>query len=415
MFEKVVVRRSQAGPPFTLGELAEALLFYQHVHLVIDHWSLDALIKGLGPQGLLNLLRREEVTAFYAEDMFLTQTDLVGSWPWHKFHTISIAGRPNEKPRDTARGRLDVTLTALGLPKSEARRFSERLAELLKIQRLSSDYFVKGGLQKAAHVDVLDPEFSGEAARRVLAGTAGFEPFASDLKFEAIAATVPIGDFPNVPSFSLWTNIDFEEGNARRKAVDPTLESVQEATLLNAIAEARADAAIAAFYGGDFRTSAINSDIVRLKCADLLKRSGISASELGQFSDIVLDNYPRIKDVVDSRSRTFDEFLILLDRSSDRFRKWIHNASPDASLVAEYFKEIRKESWIGALPGKSVRFVLGQALNVAVLALPPAIGLAVGAAYSAADTFLLEKLCKGWRPSHFVDGKLKPFLDGETA
>jgi len=42
----------------------------------------------------------------------------------------------------------------------------------------------------------------------------------------------------------------------------------------------------------------------------------------------------------------------------------------------------------------------------------PATGLAVGAASSAADTFLLDKLLKGWRPNHFVDGKLKPFLDG---
>jgi len=35
----------------------------------------------------------------------------------------------------------------------------------------------------------------------------------------------------------------------------------------------------------------------------------------------------------------------------------------------------------------------------------------VGEVYSAADTFLLDKLGNGWRPSHFVDTKLKPFLD----
>src|SRR3984893_2690877 len=412
MFEKVVIRRSQTGPAFTLGDIVEAMLFYQHVHLVLDHRSLDALMKGLGLQGVLNLLRREQVSAFYAEDMFLTQTDLVGSRPWHKFHTVAIAGRPNENPRDTPRGRLEVMLQIVGLPNKEARRFSERLAQHLKIRRLSSDYFVKGGLQKVAHADVLDPEFSREAVRRVLAGTVGFESFAADVMLEAIAANTPIGDFPNVPSFSLWTNIDFDVGNARRKAVDPTLEVVQEATLLNAIVEARADAAIAAFYGGDFHTSAINSDIVRLKCDGLLMRSGISASALSQFRDIVLEDYPRIGDVVDSGSRTFDEFLKLLDKSSDRFRPWIHKTSPDANLVSEYFKEVTKEGWIAKLPAKSVRYVLGQILNVAALAMSPATGLAAGAASSAADTFLLDKLLKGWRPNHFVDGKLKPFLDG---
>jgi hypothetical protein len=118
--------------------------------------------------------------------------------------------------------------------------------------------------------------------------------------------------------------------------------------------------------------------------------------------------------VVDSGSRTFDEFLELLDKSSDRFRGWILNTSPNANLVSEYFKEVTKEGWIAKLPAKSVRYVLGQILNVAALAMSPVTGVAAGAAYSTADTLLLDKLFKGWRPSHFVDGKLKPFLDGRS-
>jgi hypothetical protein len=96
---------------------------------------------------------------------------------------------------------------------------------------------------------------------------------------------------------------------------------------------------------------------------------------------------------------------------------------PDANLVAEYFKEVRKEGWISKLPAKGIRYVVGlgvggAAAAAATAAVGPAIGSAIGAtvgtvasaAWSAADTFLLDKL-KGWRPNHFVDGKLKPFLD----
>jgi len=36
-----------------------------------------------------------------------------------------------------------------------------------------------------------------------------------------------------------------------------------------------------------------------------------------------------------------------------------------------------------------------------------------GIAASASNTFLIEKLFGGWRPSHFIDQKLKPFVDPE--
>ena len=40
MFEKIILRRSDKGPGLTAGELAEALLFYQNVHIVLDFSSL---------------------------------------------------------------------------------------------------------------------------------------------------------------------------------------------------------------------------------------------------------------------------------------------------------------------------------------------------------------------------------------
>lgn len=48
MFEKIVLRRSEDGLSPTVGDLAEALLFYRHVHLMLDRGSLGSLAgKGL--------------------------------------------------------------------------------------------------------------------------------------------------------------------------------------------------------------------------------------------------------------------------------------------------------------------------------------------------------------------------------
>ena len=37
MFEKIVLHRSDQGNSITAGELAEALLYYQNVHLILDY------------------------------------------------------------------------------------------------------------------------------------------------------------------------------------------------------------------------------------------------------------------------------------------------------------------------------------------------------------------------------------------
>jgi hypothetical protein len=40
----------------------------------------------------------------------------------------------------------------------------------------------------------------------------------------------------------------------------------------------------------------------------------------------------------------------------------------------------------------------------------PVVGAVAATALSAGDAFLLDKLLKGWKPSHFIEGPLKQFL-----
>lgn len=394
MFEKIVLRRSETGVTLTLGEVAEALLFYQKVHLVLDPASLRALITSLGTRELLALVARKRLTAVYAEDSLVVRNDSFGSIEHHEFSTMMmIAGKPNEKVRTSRRGRLELALESAGHSRGEARKLAERFIELIPIKQYSSDFFTPGGIHKAATGDLIDANYVTATIRRVLQEQIGFEPFTENLRTEVI----------QVPGkFVLRSNINFAEGNARRKAIDPTLEPITEGNLLVPLIDARADTTIAAHYGGDFFTSAVSSDIVRLRYAELLKRPGISAAELLQFKDIVLRDYPTIREVINSGTRTFDDFLGLLGKS-DKFRQQIHRMSPDANLVHEYTREITKEGWAATLPAKVVRYVLGLGAG--------AVGPGIGALASAADTFLLDKIGKGWRPSHFVDTKLKPFLD----
>jgi hypothetical protein len=83
VFEKIVLRRSDSGVALTLGEVAEALLFYQNVHLVLDPGSLQSLSGSLGLSELLALVARKRLTAVYSEDNLACVTQTVGST--HRF------------------------------------------------------------------------------------------------------------------------------------------------------------------------------------------------------------------------------------------------------------------------------------------------------------------------------------------
>jgi hypothetical protein len=236
------------------------------------------------------------------------------------------------------------------------------------------------------------------ALRKILRNQVGFETFAESLMAEIVKL--------NEGDFLLDTNIDFVRGNELRKRVDPTLEAFTSGNLIVGLLDASADINIAAHYGGDFYTSALNSDLVKIRHAELLRRTDISSDQIQQFQDIVLPEYPTLREVINSKEHSFQDFERLLDQS-ERFRQSIHQMGPDAKLVAEYFQAVTKEGWISGLPAKSMRYVLGMGLGAATAAHP-----LIGAAWSAIDTFILDRL-SGWRPSHFVDGKLKPFLDSD--
>lgn len=71
-------------------------------------------------------------------------------------------------------------------------------------------------------------------------------------------------------------------------------------------------------------------------------------------------------------------------------------------LVHAYMRDVTAEGRITKLPSKTLRYVLGSIVG----AVSPVVGLGL----SAVDSLLIEKLLGGWRPSHFIDTRLKPFL-----
>lgn len=395
MFEKIVLRHSRTGSALTAGEIAEALLFYQHVHIVLDAGSLGGIARSLGTSEFLSLVERKRLTAVYAEDMLAANTQIVQGIQHHSFAAFFISGNKLKGTVWRSRSeRLANLLKMVGHSGGEARKLTERFARNIDTTRYANDLFIESGVHMAAMNSLDDADYVVAAIRRTLRDQPGFDTFAERLSVEVVKLSAQ--------QFVLNTNINFAVGNERRRQLDPTLEPFTQGHLVSALLEASADLSVASHYGGDFYTSLVNSEIVRLRCAELLRRSGISTAQIQQFKDVVLPKYPTIREVINSGERSFAEFEKLLDQSG-KFRESIHKMGPDANLVAEYLKEVSQEGWLSSLPGKGLRFVIGLIVSATA-------GDVAGATMGAADMFLLDKL-KGWRPNHFVDGKLRPFLE----
>ena len=362
----------------TFGEVAEALVFYRHVQLILERGTILDLVRKIGPDNFFRLLELDRVSVVYIEQHLGTMKQVVGLSEQYSYVAFSLQGK--EPRRINRKERLSNIFADVGYDKRQAGRYAERLLKAAKVKSITGDDFVPGGVLAAARSDLRDGEFIKQAIRRALRADV------PDFYFEVF-------DLGN--HFQVATDLDLKK--------TPAVGSdVSVATLLSSILTARADLAIASHYGGDFKTSRASSGILRVKHEDLLRRSGINSCEISEFKEIVLTDLPSIAEVLDEGARAPREFFNILS-SSERFASWTSGVSPDEKLVSEYFRKATAPGWIGRLPGKSTRFVIGTVVG--------AINPIAGAITSLADSFVVDKVLGGWRPSHFVERKLKPFLE----
>lgn len=396
MFDHIVLRRAEGGLPITAGRIAEALLYYQKLHVFIDRGTLFQLVKQIGTGRILALLDRTEVSAVYCEEMLVTYTDSVGVSQRHSYGAVTMAGHQDVGELKSPAERLQYDLERQGIARAEAKRFSGQFLARVPIRKLSGNHFVQGGITAAAKRDVLDLEYAKKALRCAVAATEGGYLIGEDLHLEIIDTEL---------GFYVFTNIDFDRINRNRTQAMPPAEPLTIAHLLSGIFDATADLALASFYGGDFVTSTATSSIIQAKHGELLRRANLNLEARQRFSEVVLPDAPSLAEVVDSGERSFDDFLILLDRAG-RFRDWLNAVNPDENLVRTYMRDISSEGWIQRLPAKSLRYILTLALD----ATNPVVGLASG----LIDNFVVERLLAGWRPNHFVSGRLSPFVGGHS-
>jgi len=393
MFDHVVLNRSVDGPSVTFGEIAEALLFYQSVHIILDRSSLAGLINKIGPNNVLKILAYPNVKATYIEEFVGVHTEQTSSGPEHTLVSVNVVGGEAVGELKSAKKRLEYMLLQNHLNATQAENFISRFRKYVTFRSLANDHYIKGGVVAASTDDLSDTEYVSSGARIIAKNLLGYSNLSDDFYFRIAFAH---------GNFRISTNLDFSTANEIQKNKDKNHIDYTPVNIATGLFTASYGLILAAHYGGDFYTSEVDSEVIQVKNKQILNRANINRTVQKEFYTILLNGCPDIATVLNSGDRSFEEFSELLSKAN-KFKKWLKGKSPDENLISNYLEDVTSSGWVNRTPSRILRYLSCTSLGFVA----PAAGIVV----SAFDTFFLEKLSAGWKPNQFINGKLKSFVD----
>lgn len=391
MFESICIRRQQplyTSNPIDISFLAEAMLFYQHVHLIADEDILSQLANECGPA-----LMNEFIEEGYLKVSYLESRSAIS-----KFSATPITMGEFYQPISVgnAKGRWQLEKVAPEIFSKAAggpgygRQLGRRFAEM--VPTIDSRNFEKE-LYPAIQADFTDPLYVEQAIAQLLKTIAPTYQLPHDYRFNISNE----GELYRVD-----TNVDFQQPNESFvQTWHLSGEYLTASALLLYIVEVRKDLFIAAKENMELATQPGNAAILDVKFREILKARSASQHNIEAFQELVLADSHEIGESITSGLRTWQDFLTLL-KEARKFKDWLQQRDPNVPLIHEYIKALEKDSWVDKLPAKTIRFLVfaGGGLLVPVLG---SIGL------SFADSFVVDRLLSGWKPNQFVNGPLKGF------
>jgi hypothetical protein len=336
MFEKIVLRNSDAGGPISAGQLAEALLFYRSVHLVLDEQSVANLVKTLGVGAFVDVLKRPDLSSTFVCGMPVAISVPVGPMTAHAFGFVAalkqksqgssvVNSQSKSKFKDQTVRPFDAlvaNLGALGVGDADAKMAMLALRNRAPARDLGEKDFSSELISKLATDDLADQDFLRRAVINILRASLPAEVIPDAFKLRVQDSDL---------GFYVLGSLNFVELEALRKVRFPEAQPVEVGHVLLSIFQARVDLTLASHYGGDFATSPLSSELIRLRFDMMLERKRLHDRQIDDFHSIVLEDAPTLAESIDSGERSFSEFLRLLDKSA-KFKEWAGGVHPDKGL-----------------------------------------------------------------------------------
>lgn len=396
MFESILFRqqnRFDSLNPIDLNAFFEALLFYQSVLLVADKSIMQQLFRQCGHEFVTALVENGFLKIQYLNNIPAIYTTNTGSQL--EIHNAVHINSPVLDFDNVIRDLFRDATGKSGLGGRLATRFEKSVKVIEHDQNLIDE----------VTFDYSDTSYVESSVKEILKYYTPEYPGISTLNFKVVKIK---------EGLHIDTNIDFGSLNKIYNSKIPKEHSsMSQAYLLSHIFNVRSDIYFSAFFETEIATNTLNSNIMKLKYIDTLERRNISSMTIKGFQDFVLNDTVNIYGLIQNGGKTPAEFLKLLE-SANKFKGWLKDKDVEADLIKEYYKSSVSEDWINKMPGKPIRWSIFSGLGiVADLSGAAGLGTILGVGISATDTFLFDKLFKGWKPNHFVT-ELNNFSTGDN-
>ena len=384
MFESILIKgHSDNNEQFDPGLLAEAMLFYSRVKLVCYPFTLPILFQKFPPLMLLRALEQGILEIYYVHEQTLIATYDAGTN--REMHQFFRANKQNSIYPDFVENLFYEAAGKSFLAKLASKKFA-RLLKVISYEGFNEQVIID---------DVLDSKYMVNTVCKVLEDLIPSYRPPKDLVF--------FGEKKD-DKLVIETNLDFVSLNKMYGDSATYVQTqISNAFFLTHIQGAHLDIYFAAKLTSEISTNRIHSTILSSRFQNIINAQNNSGTKINMFSEYVFYNGSAISEAINTGRCNWVEYLKLLEKGK-KFKKWIDNQPIEANLLKEYMREAFANTWLDRFPIKEMRWLLFNGGAFAADKFCPGSGLGL----SLFDSYVVDRISKGWKPHHFIENKFKP-------
>lgn len=392
MFEQITIGEgsSPSGATLDVGSLAQCLVFYRKTRIIVGQVTFKELIRRCGPDEIFHLCSMGALEIEFFQSLTGVITKPVGGTTlYDNVHVKSESLRYQHIARKL--------FTELAGPSGKgANKNFDRFDKVV----LRSDNTPQ--MLEEAREDWSDEGYLEEAIRAIV-----HQEVPTYILPEKFSVSVA----KRAQGVEFRTSLDLNDIDAAYRTLHPGSEpTINPSFILVRMADARLALQVGSRLDSEFAVSPIQGKILQAKFRSLVQRSSLSRDVASAFQESAVGGLPSIQDAVNSGQKDFAEVIKLVEKA-EQFKSWLAKQEPNEDLRQAYLRDVAHIDWADKLPPKTLRWLLitGAGLGLGATT-HPVLGAVAGTVLGAADTFLIDKLIKGWKPNQFIEGSLKPFL-----
>lgn len=394
MFERITVRAGESidpQSPLDIGLILEAMLFYKKTIVISGGGgSLKQLVRVFGLDNLNRLLDEEILEIVHFDTITAIHTRRVSGN--REVHNAVTLGSPQHTFAIDIRS---ACIEAVG-KEGKGRRWAQRLSQKIKVSNYDSS------LAQSAKETLSNEKFLAAAVPRLL------KDWLPGVK------AVDEGYFKVEKSdqgLVVDTNLNFSLLNLFYAKKFPKSHSeLSAARILSKLYEVENDLYHTSRNSSEISIPELDLGLIGIRLSHLAKACGMSITQKDDFQHFVFSGQRTIRESYNEGALDLKPVLDAIF-ASRKFKDWLGKQPIEASLLTEYCREVTKDSVLDKLPSKTARWSLFTGAGViGELALPASGALIAGLSLSLLDTFLVDKIFGGWKPSQFVHAHLSDLL-----